>query len=155
MNAPLASQSGTVKAALVAAATFLTAKFGVLFLPLLLLVVCNVADYIVGIFAAHHRGERVSSKKGFGGISKKISMWLLVVVGVVMDLLLDHLLLHFGWQPPFNLPVGSLVCVWLLINEIISILENADDIGLRLPSFLMRLVDWLKNMADFNGDGES
>lgn len=155
METTLFTGAGKIKAAIIAIGTYLTSKFGVLFLPLLLLIICSIIDYIMGILAAHHRGETIRSKKGFAGISKKISMWLLVGVGVILDLLLEHLFINFGWQPPLNLLVASLVCVWLLTNEIISILESADDIGLNVPPFLMKMIVWIKNKTENEADFES
>ena len=155
MGTTVQNGAGKIKMLVIAISTFLTSRFEVLFLPLVLLVVCNLTDYIIGIIAAHHRGEKVSSKIGFKGITKKISMWLLVGVGMVVDLLLEYLLLNFGWQLPLNYLIASLVCVWLLINELISILENAEDIGLNVPPFLMKLIVWIRNKTENETDFEA
>ena len=59
--------------------------FGILALPIALLVTCNMIDYATGILASKYRGQEISSYKGIKGITKKIGMWLLVVVGAIMD----------------------------------------------------------------------
>ena len=46
-----------------------------------------------------------------------------------------------------DLAVGA-CAVWLVLNEIISILENLNDIGVPMPPFLMPLVNRLKVQVD-------
>lgn len=40
------------------------------------------------------------------------------------------------------------VAVWLIVNEIISILENMIDIGVEMPPFLLPLVKNIKNQVE-------
>ena len=40
--------------------------------------------------------------------------------------------------------VGLLVTFWLIVNELISILENVSEIGVPLPAFLQKLISRLK-----------
>lgn len=49
----------------------LFSALGILALPVVLLVVGNVTDYITGIMASQYREEQVSSYKGIRGIYKK------------------------------------------------------------------------------------
>lgn len=137
-----------MKAWLVAGFAALSSWLGILAIPVYLLVLVNVIDYVTGIVAAVYRKEAVSSCRGIQGIVKKICMWLLVGVGSIIDILVAYgaeqagLSLHFGYA------VGSLVAVWLICNELISILENVADIGVQMPSFLMKLVDRLKGQVE-------
>ena len=48
-----------------------------------------------------------------------------------------------------------LVAVWLIINELISILENLTQIGVPMPAFLARLVRRLKISAEQAADASS
>ena len=68
----------------------LNSIFGILAIPSVLLVFCNVIDYVTGILASKFRGQEISSYKGIKGISKKIGMWLLIVVGAIIDELLVY-----------------------------------------------------------------
>ena len=43
---------------------------------------------------------------------------------------------------------GMIITVWLIINELISILENLGEIGVPLPEFLVNAVKSLKNKVD-------
>ena len=44
--------------------------------------------------------------------------------------------------------MGVLVTVWLIINELISILENLGAVGVPLPGFLQKLIKRLKQTVD-------
>ena len=122
-----------------------TARLGALAAPLYILVLLNMMDYATGFVAAPYRGEKRSSAVGFRGIAKKVCMWLLVALGGVLDWLMAYAI---GIQVPFHFLVAALVAVWLICNEIVSILENIGDIGVELPPFLMRLVRWVKAAAE-------
>lgn len=152
-----------VKVAVIAAFSALMAWMGVLAVPVLLLVLCNFIDYATGLSAAKYREEKVNSYKGIRGITKKVCMWLLIVVGAVVDVLINYALENIG--AGFSLPfvVAVVVAVWLLVNEIISILENVMDIGITLPPFLLPLVKNIRKQIEDTaaveepeaGDGET
>ena len=120
---------------------FLSSLLGVLYIPTLLMVLCNIIDYVTGLMAAKYRADgTISSYKSFRGIAKKVSMWLLVVVGAVIDQLLLYASHTVGITLPFTFLISCIVAVWITCNELISILENIVDIGVEIPSFLMPLV---------------
>lgn len=143
---------GKVKAVFITVGSAISSFLGVLFIPVLLMVICNVIDYITGIFAAPRRGEKISSSVGLHGIQKKVCMWLLVVVGVIIDELIAYAIVTMGWNIPFTFVVACVVCLWLICNEILSILENLKDIGVPLPMFLEKIVIYIKSKAEQNVD---
>lgn len=105
-------------------------------------------DYTTGLFAAKYRNENVNSYKGLRGITKKVCMWLLVVVGFVIDQLLSYAAEVMGIANPFTYLVACIVALWIICNEIISILENIADIGVEMPGFLMPLVKNIKSQVE-------
>lgn len=137
-----------IKAFFVAAFGVLSAWLGVLAIPVYVLVACNVMDYITGLAAAHHRGQQVSSYVGITGIAKKVCMWLLIGVGAVVDWLLMYCGSQLGFEIHLPMLAASLVAVWLIVNEIISILENIGDIGVPLPEWLLGIVKGLKSKIE-------
>jgi toxin secretion/phage lysis holin len=137
-----------LKAAIIAVFTALSAWLGVLAIPVLLLVAVNLIDYGTGLAAAKYRDQKISSYKSFRGIAKKVCMWLLVAVGAIIDTLLTFAAQQAGATLNFGYAVASLVAVWLICNEIISILENMSDIGVALPPFLLKIVDSLKSQVE-------
>ena len=137
-----------MKAAAVAAGSVLSSVLGTLYIPIILMVLCNVIDYATGLMAAPSRKEGISSYRGMRGICKKVSMWLLVVVGAIIDQLLRYATDTFGIALPFSFLVACIVAVWIICNELISILENMVDIGVEIPVFLMPLVKHIRNQMD-------
>lgn len=122
----------------------LSAWLGVLAVPVYVLVLCNVIDYATGIAAAWKRGEKVNSHTGIRGITKKVCMWLLVAVGGILDWLLLYTGESLGLEIHLPMLAASLTAVWLICNEVLSILENMKDIGVPLPGFLGKLVSMVQ-----------
>lgn len=124
-----------VKEISVTVGALLASWLGILYVPMLILIACNIIDYITGLCAAKYRSEAISSYKSFRGIAKKICMWLLVAIGAMLDWLLSYAVGTAGISIGLNFVVASVAAVWLIANEIISILENIRDIGTPLPPF--------------------
>lgn len=137
-----------IKAVFISVFTVLSSWLGILAVPVYLLVCCNVIDYGTGIAATRRRGQVINSSVGLYGIIKKVCMWLLVGVGAIFDILLTYGAEQAGITLNFGYAVGCLVAVWLICNELISILENMADIGVDLPPFLMRIVNNLKSQVE-------
>lgn len=121
---------------------------GILAWPILALVGCNIIDYITGLIASPYRKQDINSYKSIRGIAKKICMWLLVLVGWIMDMLIQHTLAQAGIDVNIPCIVATLVAVWLATNEMISILENMVDIGVKIPPFLLPLIKHIRQSAD-------
>lgn len=121
---------------------------GILAWPILALVGCNIIDYITGLIASPYRQQDINSYKSIRGIAKKICMWLLVLVGWIMDMLIQHTLAQAGIDVNIPCIVATLVAVWLATNEMISILENMVDIGVKIPPFLLPLIKHIRSSAD-------
>lgn len=144
-----ALKTNVIKVFLTAVASFLSSLLGILYVPVLLMVACNVIDYITGLMAAPKRPDgSISSYRSMAGIRKKITMWLLVVVGAIIDGLLMYTGDVFGITMPFKFLVACIVAVWIVCNELISILENMIDIGVAVPAFLLPLVKNIKSQTE-------
>lgn len=141
-----------VKIAIIGFFAVMTSWLGTLAIPVYILVACNVIDYVTGITSACVRKEQVSSYKGILGIAKKVFMYLLIVVGVFIDLMLQYMFKNLNI--PISLPfiVGCIVACWLVLNEMLSILENLNEIGVPMPPFLMPLVDRIKGSVEKKGE---
>ena len=138
-----------IKIAITMITSVLSSFLGVLYIPVLLMVSCNVIDYITGLAAAKYRKDGgISSYKSIRGIVKKVSMWLLVVVGVIIDSLISYSANTIGLNIPFKFLVACVVAIWIVCNELISILENMIDIGVNIPPFLIPIVKRIKSNAE-------
>lgn len=137
-----------LKAYFVAAVSAVFSWLGILAVPVFILAGLNFTDYISGIAASKKRKEQVTSDKGLWGIAKKIGMWVLVFIGWVMDVLINYAGQYVGLTIKLPFVVATIVAVWLICNEIISILENLLDIGVAMPPFLMPLAKMIKGQVE-------
>lgn len=127
----------------------LTSLLGVLAVPIYILVCANIIDYLTGVYASQSRGQKISSYAGIKGIVKKVCMWLLIIVGVLIDELIIYSTSTIGITMPFTFLIACIVAIWLCANEIISILENIGDIlGEDMPKFLLPIVKNIRSQVE-------
>lgn len=106
---------------------------------LIITLVClAVFDYITGVAKAAIRRE-LSSGAGFKGLMKKVTIFVLVGLAALVDRIV----------PAANGAVRSAVIMFYIMNEGLSIVENAGGMGLPLPE---KLSDALRKLH--NGGGE-
>ena len=131
----------------------LTSYLNAVIVPITVLMIAMIIDYITGMISAWHKSV-LSSQKGVFGIVKKVSYLALVCVGMGVDWLIYSGLSQVGVATPYTVFFGVLVTIWLIINELISILENLKNIGVPLPKFLVTVVNRLKVSTEnkFKGD---
>ena len=131
----------------------LAAYFNVLLLPLCVLAAVMLIDYITGIAAAGYTGQ-LSSRTGVRGIVKKAGYLALVAVGMVVDYLISSALLTIGIHIQINYCFGMILTIWLIINELISILENLGELHIPLPGFLVNMIKTLKGRVEETAEGK-
>lgn len=131
----------------------LSAYFGVIAIPLLILIAVMIIDYLSGLAKAWYKGD-LSSRIGIVGAVKKLCYILVVCVAGVTDWLISEGLSSVGIDIGFSYYFGVIVTVWLIINECISILENLSVLGVPLPSFLVKIVHRLKITVEESQGGE-
>ena len=124
----------------------LSAYFNILLIPVLVLFAVMVIDYCTGMASAY-KNKEIKSKTGLIGILKKLSYLVLVCVGGVVDYLIGAGLATAGIEFS-SYYFGLIVAVWLIINELISILENLSELGTPIPKFLVNIVRRLKNTVE-------
>lgn len=135
------------RALFAAAIGALAAYAGILLVPLCVLAAVMIIDYATGIAAAWSC-KLLSSRVGVKGIVKKVAYLALVAVGMVVDYLISSALVRVGVDISVNYCFGMMISVWLIINELLSILENLGRLGIPLPDFLVRAVERLRDGVD-------
>lgn len=141
-------QANYIKAIVTAVFTIISSLLGVLAIPVVMLVASNIVDYATGLMASPYRDEDINSYKSIRGIFKKIGMWLLVLVGAMVDELLMYTSMSIGKEMPLKFVIACAVALWLICNEIISILENVQDMGVNIPPFLQPLVKHIRSQVE-------
>lgn len=133
----------TIQVIVSAVITGLLYYLGIVAVPIIILVIAMIIDYITGMMSAWLNAE-LSSKKGIKGIVKKVSYLALVAVAMIVDWLIFQGLQQINVDLHYSVFFAVLVTVWLIINELISVLENLSRMGVPIPNFLKKIIDRLK-----------
>ena len=120
---------------------------GIVSIPIIMLIFAMIIDYATGMSAAFYNAE-LSSKKGVKGIVKKVGYLALVVAAMILDWLISQGLQQINLDLHYSVFFAVLVTVWLIINELISTLENLSRMGVPIPNFMKKLIDRLKTTVE-------
>ena len=88
------------------------------------LIACTTVDYVTGVLKAGKEGK-ISSSVAFWGIVRKIVMFFFVGIAHIIDEMLGS-----------NAGFRTVVILFYVGNEGISIVENANKLGVPIPKFL-------------------
>lgn len=121
------------KGVVVSVGTGLTWFLGTWDIALQVLVCFMVLDYITGVLRAYVNKE-VSSAIGLKGIARKAVIFVVLIVAVLLDRLLNT----------GNWVFRTLICYFYIANESISLLENCSALGLPIPEQLKDALAQLK-----------
>lgn len=125
----------------------ITAYFRVLFIPMIILFMVMITDYATGMTKAWIL-KIINSRTGIIGIIKKLCYFVVVACAVVVDWMLSQGLYNFGVEYKGKYYISLLIVTWLIINELISILENVAAIGAPIPKPFVSFVKRLKSSSD-------
>nr|DAV68084.1 MAG TPA: holin [Caudoviricetes sp.] len=106
------------------------------------LAIFMVLDYITGMIASFIE-KTWNSEKGCVGLIKKGTIVLLVILAVFLDRLIT------GDKWVFR----TVICMFYIANEGLSIVENCSRIGLPLPKRLLDALEQLRKDNDTDNTG--
>ncbi|MGN7309926.1 phage holin family protein [Alkalicoccobacillus gibsonii] len=86
-----------------------------------LLVILMLMDIVTGIMKAI-KNKDLRSRSALFGYARKIAVFAIIIVANVIDVILD-----------LNGMVATATVLFYMANEILSIIENAAHIGLKVP----------------------
>ena len=124
--------------------------FGEWTLALTILVVMMAVDYITGVLVAitgkspKTDGGGLSSKIGFIGLAKKGFIMLIVLVATMLDRAIGNTAMIFQMATVF----------YYIANEGLSILENADLMGVPFPAFIRERLETMRENKSKPPDDE-
>ena len=145
-----------IQGALATVGAFLSDKLGVLY-PLMCLLFAEMAvDYFTGMLASkreaidHPNDPNYgwSSKKGAIGIIKKAGYVFVIMAAMILDYIIAVTAGKLGFDMPTTAVFGLLVVIWYLLNEMLSIIENAGRMGADIKSWLCNYIDVIKKKID-------
>lgn len=146
----------TIKGTMALVSALIGSELEIISPAMILLIFLMMVDYVSGMLAAkkeavEHPGNKKygwSSKKSIMGIYKKLGYILILLVAVSTDYIIYALLGELGVEYQLRTVFGLLVTIWLIINELLSILENAGRMGVVLPKFLHGILAEMKEELD-------
>lgn len=152
----------TIQVGAAALLAWLSARLGILFPVICILAGMMVLDYITGMLASkrealEHPDDPAygwSSRRGTAGIIKKVGYLCIIAVAMVVDWIILNVAAQAGIEIALKAFFGLLVAIWYVLNELLSIIENAGRMGADVPAWLSRYVAVLKNKIDIQGDAE-
>lgn len=153
----------TIQAAAAAIIAWLSARLGILLPVLCVLLTAMVLDYITGMLASkrealEHPDDPAygwSSRRGAEGIIKKVGYLCIIAVAMIVDYIILSVAAQAGIETALKAFFGLLVAVWYILNELLSIIENAGRMGAPVPDWLSRYVAVLKNKIDTQADPDA
>jgi len=104
---------------------------------LLALLAFTVVDYVTGVMAAAVE-KKLSSSEGMRGIAKKAAIFALVGVMNV----LDTEILKQGST------LRTAFLFFFIANEGLSIIENAERLGIKIPEFIKKAIHSIKEQKE-------
>jgi len=116
------------------AGTLFTWLFGIWDTALIVLITFMVFDYATGVLRGYVNKE-LSSDIGLKGIARKAVIFVVLIVAVSLDRLLNTGTWLFR----------TLICYFYIANEGLSLLENAISLGVPVPN---KLKDALAQLKD-------
>lgn len=151
-----------VQAVTSAAAAWLLAKMGLLFYVMVVLFCAMILDYITGMLAAKYEAITHpddpaygwSSKRGAEGIIKKVGYVCIIAVAMIADWIIFNVAATVGIDVKLKAFFGLLAAVWYVLNELLSIIENAGRMGAPVPEWLTKNIAALKKSIDDKGGSD-
>lgn len=112
------------------------------------LIAMMTLDYVTGLMtgmmgvSSKTDGGKLSSRAAFDGLMRKIMIFLVVILSVLVDLAVQY-----GAGVTFNAVTGA-TCLWFIASEGVSVLENAAEMGVPIPGILRRALEVLKDGSE-------
>lgn len=148
MNAP--DKAVEIKAAVTAAIAFITALIGPIGWMVIVWIIAMLLDYLTGSWAALSHGEW-DSAIARQGLWHKLGSIVAVLISALLDIALGVILPQLGIEYEYII-LTPIVCLWYLITELGSMIENIDKLGAPVPEFLRKAIKKVKGTVDSIGD---
>ena len=111
------------------------------------LIAMMTLDYVTGLMtgmmgvSSKTEGGKLFSRAAFDGLMRKIMIFLVVILSVLVDLAVQY-----GAGVTFNAVTGA-TCLWFIASEGVSVLENAAELGVPIPGILRKALELLQDSS--------
>lgn len=151
MNAP--DKAIEIKAAVTGAIAFVTALIGPVGWTVIVWIISMLLDYLTGTWAALSQGEWDSSIAR-QGLWHKLGSIVAVLISALLDVSLGVILPQLGIEYSY-IVLTPIVCLWYLLTELGSMIENVDKLGAPVPDFLRDMIKKVKGKVDSIGEDQT
>ena len=126
-------------------------------IPLFVFVIfAMMLDYVTGMLAGRKSIEGINSKAATKGLYKKVGFMCLICLGFFLDVAIPFFAYAgFNIEIPFTVPFGVIIAAWIVITETISVIENLSEIGITIPSWILKLLKNTQKKIDGEKHNES
>ena len=107
------------------------------------LIALMILDTVTGLMVAAYQ-RKVCSTISFRGFIRKGMMLLMVATAIV----LETIVIRLGVGEFEALPFGKIIAGFFCFTEVLSIIENAEGIGVPIPHFMRDRVTKMRNFLD-------
>lgn len=118
-------------------------------IPLICILVVFLIDFITGIIKAYFIEHKITSNKLRSSVPKFLGYISMVIVSMILDLII------LTSTDLSTSPISLIVCIWLIIVEIISIIENLKTIGIKVPKVITNVINLFKSNYEINENEDS
>ena len=112
------------------------------------LIAMMTLDYVTGLMtgmmgvSSKTEGGKLSSRAAFDGLMRKIMIFLVVILSVLVDLAVQY-----GAGVTFNAVTGA-TCLWFIASAGVSVIANAAELGVPIPGILRKALELLQDSSD-------
>jgi len=121
-------------------------------IPMIILLILMVLDYILGITAAIKQESKFDKKKAIWGIVKKVGYAVVILLALLADLLIMQGIESIGWELPYKAIFAITATIYFCGLEFFSGCGHLLTLGVPVPQFLIRFGDFLKEKAEGSMD---
>ena len=146
------NNSHFIKGIFSAITAWLGSAMGLLLPTLALLFLLMSAEYFSEILVAKkeafehpdNRQNQPFRRKTIFSVYRKAGCILTISAALSVDCLIHKYAARLGIQTDNHTLFSSLVTIWFILNELLSILRNAKRLGAALPGFLVKVIKKIK-----------
>ncbi|MSS64612.1 phage holin family protein [Velocimicrobium porci] len=145
------NKTNVMSGAVVTLASYILGPYWFLFGIFLAL---NVIDYATGYIKAKFYNKNESSAVGAKGIVKKVMYWLIILMAFLISIAFKQIGSMFGMDLGFVVFLGYLTLATYIVNETRSIIENAYEMNMKVPEWLIKGLDIVESKIDIEAENK-
>ena len=121
---------------------------GSISIPMVVLLILIILDYILGIAAAVKVEEKFEWSKAFWGAVKKVCYAIVILFAILVDLLIIQGINEIGLNIPYRAIFAVAATVYLCGIEFFSGCRHLIALGVPVPKFLVRFAEFLTKKTE-------